>query len=129
MADLAAPAAWRNIGATERLVSGLGGAALLGYGLARRPSPASVLYAVAGALLLQRGLTGHSALYHALGISPRAAPEAPRWPEPATVLILDEIDRASDGSFPASDPPSWNPSFVGCPARTYEADSAGVPGR
>jgi uncharacterized membrane protein len=114
MADTAA--AWRNISEGERLASGLGGAALLGYGLARRPSPASALYAAAGAWLLERGLTGHCALYQALGIDRNVPRALPRVADRES--IRDAIERASEASFPASDPPSWSPVTAGHPART-----------
>lgn len=96
-----------NLGDGERLVSLLGGAALVLYGLARGPALSSALLAVGGGLLLQRGLAGHCALYRTLGISSRA-PEA----EHST-----EIERDAEDSFPASDPPSWSPHTAGSAVR------------
>ena len=106
----------RNVGDGERLASGFGGALLLGYGLAR-PSLLGTLAAVGGALLLERGLTGACALYRALGVDTRREPQ-PRQGERGRRSIADEIERAHEGSFPASDPPSWTPHRVGHPAAT-----------
>ncbi len=57
-----------NVGDTERLVSLVGGAALLGYGLTRRGLTGVILPAVGGMLLL-RGATGSCPAYSALGVS------------------------------------------------------------
>lgn len=110
MADTAAPFAWRNISDGERLASGIGGVLLLGYGLARRPSIASALMAVAGTMLLARGAAGHSALYRALGID--TSGRSP-LPEERHSTLRDAIEHASDASFPASDPPPWSPGTAG----------------
>ncbi|HUJ99771.1 MAG TPA: DUF2892 domain-containing protein [Stellaceae bacterium] len=117
MADIAAPAQWRNINDRERLASGIGGALLLGYGLARRPSAWSALLTAGGVLLLERSLSGHCSLYRALGID--TSGDRARRRDPAHPSILDAIERASDHSFPASDPPSWGPSIAGSPAAAH----------
>ncbi len=106
-----APADWRNLSDRERLLSGLGGAALIGYGLARRPSLLSLLLTAGGAMLLQRGVSGHCAVLRAFGIDHRRAAKPMRRSS-----IMDEIERAAHESFPASDPPSWSPGTAGSPA-------------
>src|SRR5689334_22298203 len=57
-----------NVGETERWVSLLGGSALAVYGLRGRTLPGLGLAAF-GAALVQRGLTGHCALYRAMHLS------------------------------------------------------------
>src|SRR5438270_13331909 len=56
-----------NVGDGERTLSATLGAALLINGVVR-PSLWHTLLAFAGAAMLQRGLTGHCALYRSLGI-------------------------------------------------------------
>src|SRR5690606_38316387 len=58
---------WRNISDAERWLSLGAGAALILYGLSRRR--AGWVLAGFGALLLQRGASGHCHTYAALGIS------------------------------------------------------------
>ncbi len=93
-----------NLATAERIGSTVAGVALVLNALAH-PSVGRLVGAAIGTTLVQRGLTGHCALYHVLGIS--TAPWDPRaW---RREVRRDPVDRASDDSFPASDPPSWTP--------------------
>ena len=56
----------QNIGEMERWISMLAGGGLVAFGLARSRFSA-LLSALAGAALVQRGLTGHCRMYDALG--------------------------------------------------------------
>ena len=57
-----------NVGRTERVVSAFAGGALMVYGLARR-SWSGGTAALAGAVLVYRGATGHCPGYGALGVN------------------------------------------------------------
>ena len=98
-------AAAMNITSFERIASVIAGTALI-LGAVRRPTLRRAVLAMGGAALLQRGITGHCAAYQRLGISTTLREE----PD------FDAVSRASDDSFPASDPPSWTP-VVGPAAR------------
>ena len=63
----------RNVSDSERWASGLGGGALLLWGL-RRASPVGLAAAAAGLALAWRGISGWCALYGALGIERAGGP-------------------------------------------------------
>src|SRR5438874_11541504 len=76
--DQAASIEWFNVGSTERWVSVGAGALLILNGL-RRPRLSNLALAGLGAMLVQRGVSGHCKVYEALGVKTAdaegAAPE------------------------------------------------------
>jgi uncharacterized membrane protein len=66
----------QNLGKTERIISTIGGAGLIAFGLIKRSKLTTALSLATGSFLLYRGATGHSGLYKSLGIgtAPKATP-------------------------------------------------------
>jgi uncharacterized membrane protein len=64
--DAVSPAQEVNVGDNERVASALAGAGLIASGIKKR-SPLGMLMAAGGAVLMQRGLTGHCGLYERMG--------------------------------------------------------------
>ncbi|MBA3471555.1 MAG: DUF2892 domain-containing protein [Herpetosiphonaceae bacterium] len=58
-----------NVNKIERIASVVGGSALISFGLVRRSWPLSAATIAAGVPLLQRGWTGHCAVYAGLGVN------------------------------------------------------------
>jgi hypothetical protein len=68
--------------------------------------------ALAGGGLIFRGVSGFCGTYYLLGIdtSCQAQPHAEashEQPHLSEMVAEDEVEEASDESFPASDPPAW----------------------
>lgn len=68
-----------NVGSTERMVSALGGGALVAYGL-KQGGVTGALLAVLGGGAVLRGVTGHCQLYDALGMDTSETSPNPKSP-------------------------------------------------
>jgi hypothetical protein len=104
-----------NVGGPERWFSAVAGAGLILRGLAK-PSMGNALLGLLGVALVHRAATGHCAAYEALGVDTSEDSGRGKRGERS---LRDEIESASEQSFPASDPPSWTPSSIGGPARHH----------
>lgn len=96
MRDLLPP---QNVGSTERLLSMLAGGVLLASAFRR----GHLLMGIAGGALAARGLSGYCPAYGFWG--PERRKQSPELRSEGD----DEVTLAAEQSFPASDPPSFNP--------------------
>lgn len=103
-----------NLGTAERALSIAVGGALLWRVLGAAVLGPLVL-TVGGAALVWRGFSGHCGVKERLQADEPAGedeppPRARRTTRRRSAPSADPVERASDESFPASDPPSWIPA-------------------
>jgi hypothetical protein len=120
-----------NVGDAERWASMIGGGVLAAAGL-RRGGGAGVLMALAGGMLVARGITGHCGVKAMLMDRPHADENIGDSQSDSRVERQEgmqdrvkedraedrrnrpwnKVDEASDQSFPASDPPAYSSGAV-----------------
>jgi hypothetical protein len=103
-----------NLGGRERALSIALGSALLWRALGGALF-GPFLMTLGGAALVWRGRSGHCAVKermcaNRLADDDRASPPGRRVPRRGAARPADAVDRTSEDSFPASDPPSWIPT-------------------
>lgn len=93
----------KNVGRTERWLSGIAAAGLIAAGMRRRSLPMLGLSLVGGGWLLVRSVTGHCALYQALGLDRSGARRG------------DEQDQGEEAQSAES---AWSPAQAPAQAQT-----------